>query len=464
LEIKFFESVIIKYLFTNQDARDTILPYLSPKIFSDFDLKEICKHILTFNETFKKFPTVSDMKLHIEKKELHDSFLECLNLDLTQFSDVSLLTEMESFIRKKLIWDVIADTAENLKEDKMNEISDCSDKLREAVSFTFNTEIGLDFFENGDRLYDALHEINKAIPTGLFYLDKILKGGLHEKTLTIFLGEVGLGKTATKCAIASNILLQNKNVLYITLEMSEEKISERIMANILDVKLDDLVLLSKDTFYQKFEAIRQSLKNKFIIKEYPTKSINSNNIRILLKELKVKKNFVPNVVFVDYLGIMNSNTTRKSENSYTEVKRISEELRGVAVEFPSAFVSSVQVNRDGVGDVDIDITNMSDSLGPAMTADVIIAITQSDEFIQAGKFSFIILKNRYGVKKKKTVIDVDYNYMRLTQKENKNTENKDEQQKPPITTSTIVDDASVMIINKMNLSKKENQKKVIDFT
>jgi len=227
-----------------------------------------------------------------------------------------------------------------------------------------------------------------------------------------------MGKTLVKCSLATNCLLQNKNVLYVTLEMSENKISERIMANLFDISMDDLKCVTRDKFNEKFQNFKKLLNNKLYIKEFPPSSINANHIRNLLKELKVKQKFIPDIIFIDYMELMIAIHSKKTDTPYHELKKISEEIRAIAVELEIPIVSAVQSNRKGFGKVEIDLTDISDSIGPAKTADVIIGITQSEEFRKMGKFSWMLLKNRYGINKRRIVVNVDYYKMRVYEDQN----------------------------------------------
>jgi hypothetical protein len=222
-----------------------------------------------------------------------------------------------------------------------------------------------------------------------------------------------LGKSLIKCSLATNSLLQNKNVLYLSLEMSEEKISERVLANLFDINLSDLKMLDKNKFMIKLQEHQQKLESNFYVVAYPPKSINANRIRNILKELQLKKKFVPDIIFVDYLGLMSPNATNKNSNTYSEQKTISEELRAIAVEFGMPIVSAVQTNRNGFGNAELDLTDIADSVGTVATADIIFGVTQTQEMRDAGRYSFLLLKNRYGENKKKRYIGVDYPKMRI---------------------------------------------------
>jgi len=456
----FFEKLLIKFLFHDTDVRERVMPFLSVNIFDNFENKEVAKHILSFQKKFDRFPTFPDLKLIIEQKEVYDRLFEIVNLDVSEYSNEHLLSVIEEFFKKKLAWTVVASVAESLKNDSMDKVSKAPDELREAIAFGFDTEIGLDFFNEMERMYNNLHDVDSVVSSGLKTLDKKIKRGFHEKSLTLFLAETNLGKTLIQCSFAVNAVLQNKNVLYITLEMSENKISERLIANLFDVNINDLTMLTKDKFKNKFESVKSKIQQHFIVKEYPTKSINANNIRNLVKELKLKKNFVPDIIFIDYIGIMNPIHTRKDENSYTELKRVSEETRGLAVELECPIVSAIQTNRKGYSSSDIDLTDVADSIGTAATADIIIGVTQSEEFRDSGKFSFIILKNRYGINRQKLVVSVDYNKMRVLD----NVDSTKDQPKESTKTINNVDSAASSVKTELKKDNIERKKKIIDFS
>lgn len=417
MDVTFFENIIIKLLFEDTNVREAVMPFLTVKVFSDPKNIAIAKSVLSFSNKYSKFPTQSEMKVFIEDPSVYEKLEGNLGIDISEFDTSFVTNEIEDFFRKKIILSEITSTTDWLTSDKMDKVSTAPDRIREALSFGFNTEIGLDFLSSEDRLYEFLHSKDKVIPTGIPIFDKVIDGGFHEKSLTLFMAETNLGKSLIMASLAVNALMQNKNVLYVTCEMSEDKISERLMANVFDVAVDDLKMLTRDKFHTKFEKIRGMVNNKFFVKEYPPRSINVGHIRNLLRELKNKKSFVPDVVFIDYIGIMLPIMERKEDNTYVEAKRISEEVRGLAVETGLPIISAVQTNRKGFGDAEIDLTDISDSIGTAATADVIIGVTQSQEFRSMGKYSWIVLKNRYGINKRKVVVSVDYYKMRIYQDE-----------------------------------------------
>lgn len=414
----FFEKVLLKFLFTDKEIRDKVLPFLKPSIFDDPLNINIIKKTLFLFSKYDKFPTISEMKISLDDEKTFNRFFnDIIDIDISDYNNEFLLSEIESFFKKKMIANLCADTTIGL-QNEVEKLNDVPDKFREVLSFGFDTEIGLDLLNESERLYESLHNRDKVISTGISNLDKMIEGGFHEKSLSLFLAASNVGKTLMMCSLATNAILQNKNVLYVTCEMSEEKISERILANMMDIDIDNLIGLSKKDFIQKIEKFSSQIKNKLIVKEYPTKSINTNHLRNLLKELKLKKGFVPDIMFIDYIGIMNSIHNRKTDNSYSEVKRISEEVRGLAVETKIPTISALQGNRSSFGGSEIELDQVADSIGTVQTADLIIGISQSEEFKQMGKFSLIVLKNRYGINNRKITVNVNYYKMRVYEDEN----------------------------------------------
>jgi replicative DNA helicase len=449
-----FEKIILKILFENKDIRDKILPFLDGKIFDDFNHKEIVKSILVFEQKFSKFPSISDMKLGIDNQEVYKSLVDIVNLNLQEFSSDSLIGEVEDFFKKKLIWNVTADIVENLKDDKISKISMAPESLRQALAFNFNTNIGFNLLEDYDRYYDYIHGNDSVIPTGLSNLDSVIGGGIHPKTLTIFVASANVGKTIFKCSIAANMLMQNKNVLYITLEMSEEMIAERIYQNIFDFSKEDLTVLTREKFNIKIDSIKKKLKNSLFIKEYPNKGANVNTIKNLLKELEIKKKFIPHCIFIDYIGILAPIYMLKSDNSYTEGKRVSEEVRGLGVDKNTGMVSSWQGNRSSFDEVITSMSDMADSIGPAATGDVIMGISQTEEMRAANRFGGILLKNRYGINKVKLSFDITYDKMRVT-----NPDKEEDNKKEPSSLKKAID----LTANEIKKESDNEKKRIISF-
>ncbi len=457
-----FEQVLLKLLFVDEKVRDKVIPFLSPVVFDDKKHMNISKHILQFVEKYNYFPKVSEMKVDLEDEETFNRLMEIINLDISEYSDEFILDIIEDFLRKKLIHNINVDIAMALSNDKMDDVKKTPDKLREAIAFSFDNKVGLDLLNDEDAVFEALHNKDKVIPSGITDLDKIIEGGFHEKTLTLFLAATNKGKSLIMSSLAVDSLLQNKNVLYITCEMSETKVSERLLANLFDVDIYDLKTLQKSDFHFNYDKIKSLVHKKFIIKEYPTKTINTNHIRNLLKELEVRKKFIPDIIYVDYIGIMNATYNNKGDNTYTELKRISEEVRAIAGDYGMPIVSAIQTNRQGLEETELDMTNIADSIGIAATADIIVGVVQTDELRNLGKFIWQVIKNRYGINKQNIHILVDYCKMRVSNDPNSpshgmsGTLNKNDNK-------STVNQAVQETVNVLNKDTTDKFKKIINF-
>lgn len=447
-----FEKILIQYMFKDADVRDKLLPFLTVDVFELDECIDIVKQVLKHQEKYQTFPSTSDMKIRLESK--WSSFSEILNIDTSEYDSQFILDQLEEFFRGRLAKDAILEAQRGLEEDD-DALYAAPDKLREALSFTFNTNVGLNIVSDVDRMYSALHDKDKVVASGIKSVDRLIEGGFHEKSLTLLLGQANIGKSLILCSLATNSLLQNKNVLYISLEMSEEKISERILANMFDIDLPDLKMLSKDKFYEKLNSSVANIDNNFYVISYPPKSVNSNRIRNILKELLTKKKFVPDIIYVDYLGIMSPNNAKKNSNSYNELKDISEELRAVAVEYSLPVVSAIQTNRQGFGSSDLDMTDIADSIGTAATADIIFGIVQTIEMREAGRYSFQLLKNRYGENSKKCPLGVNYPRMRVFDIEIDETK--------PKHLNAESDETENLVSNLLKRDKKAGQNKILKY-
>jgi len=411
-----FENVIMQLLFTDKDLRERILPYLRFSIFELVENVEITKFIKKFLDKYKRFPTLKEVKLKIKKPDLYNHLKEVVMTDIGDIDQEIILGEVEEYIKQKSVMDVVYSIVEKVQNEETEDLNDAPNAIREALAFSFDNKVGLDIFseDDEDALYDFFHEHGFTVPSGLDTLDEITDGGFHEKSLTLFMAETNMGKSLIMTALATNNVLQGKNVLYVSYEMSEFKISERVIANAMDINIKDIKKLTKSKFKSMFHRMREKIKAKFVVKEYATKGGTVNHIRALVKELLLKKKFTPEVIYIDYIGIMASTFSSRSDNTYTEQKRITEEVRGLAVELGIPIVSAIQTNRGGMGNDELELSNASDSVGTVFTGDVIVAVTQSDELRQAGKYVFTIIKNRYGENKKRITVLVDYPKMRLS--------------------------------------------------
>lgn len=414
MDLSFCESVIIKFLFTNEKLRERTIHYIIPEIFDDYNNISIVKIVKDFYEKFEKFPTIGEMQIEIPTKEVYDKLIAILNIDLTEYSDEYLLNQCETFIRQKLTINHFAECSMQLKEAKFDEAQQYPDKIRESLSFSFNTELGLDFLDDEERIFAFLHNKETVVPFGLKFLDQNTKGGAHEKSLVLFLAETNLGKTLILSCLAAKNIQRNKKVLYITCEMSEDKISERVLANTWDYDINELDRIDKEYFHNRFIEMKQAIQGSLQIKEFPPSTINPNHIRNLLKEYEVKKKFKPDIIYLDYLELVKPIYIRKSDNSYSECKRCAEEVRAIAVDYKIPIISALQTNREGFGSAEITLKNTADSIGLAFTGDVIFSVTQPPELVDANQFRIKILKNRYGLNKLHGFVNVDKPKMRIS--------------------------------------------------
>jgi replicative DNA helicase len=285
------------------------------------------------------------------------------------------------------------------------------------LAVSFDTSIGHDFIEDAESRFEFYHRKEERLPFDIDYLNKITRGGLPRKTLNILLAGTGVGKTLAMCHFAASYMAAGKNVLYITMEMAEEKIAERIDANLLNVPLDELSVLPKDSYDKKMARLKEKTVGRLIVKEYPTSTAGAANFRHLLNELKIKKNFVPDVIFIDYLNICMSSRLKQGANvnSYTYIKAIAEELRGLAVEFNVPVISATQTTRSGFDSSDVGLTDTSESFGLPATADFMVALIATDELKALNQIMVKQLKNRYSDPEmyKRFVVGVDRPRMRL---------------------------------------------------
>jgi replicative DNA helicase len=328
-----------------------------------------------------------------------------------------LLELTEKFCQEKALHNAILESI-HILDEKTDKTKGAIPKiLSDALSVSFDPNIGHDYIEDASKRFDFYHQVEKRIPFDLDFFNRITKGGLPTKTLNVALAGTGVGKSLFMCHVAAGALSQNYNVLYITLEMAEEKIAERIDANLLNVKLDDLANLPKDTYERKISRIKENIKGKLIIKEYPTASAGSIHFRTLLNELAIKKNFKPDIVFIDYLNICASARLKHGANvnSYSYIKAIAEEIRGLAVEFKVPIVSATQTTRSGFTNTDPGLEDTSESFGLPATADFMFALITSEELEKLNHIMVKQLKNRYNdpTMNKRFVIGVDRSKMKL---------------------------------------------------
>ena len=420
------QQTILRNLLTNEEYTRKVLPFLAPEYFEGV-YKETFKEVAKFVQKFNKLPTMEAFKIEVDEggrmsEENYRQAMEMLpNIFTPEPENLDWLVEStEKFCQDRAVYNAVMEsiTVIDGKHPTLQK-NGIPDILSKALSVTFDTNIGHDYLENVDGRYDFYHEQEERVPFDLEYFNKITKGGLPNKTLNIALAGTGVGKSLFMCHVAANALIQGRNVLYITMEMAEERIAERIDANLLNIPIDQLENLSKDMFRDRVADVQRQTQGKLIIKEYPTGQAHTSHFRALLNELKLKKNFVPEMIFVDYLNICASSRMKGmggAINSYTYIKSIAEELRGLAVEFNVPIVSATQTTRSGYSNDDVGLEDTSESFGLPATADLMFALIANEELNNMGKMLVKQLKNRYNdpTTNSRFTIRVDRSKMRLS--------------------------------------------------
>jgi replicative DNA helicase len=421
------EQTILRNLIYNEEYIRKVLPFLKDEYFSDLIERTIFKELSSFVSRYNTTPTIEAIGLAVKERrnltdaevEKSESYLQEIALSKGEESKIQWLIEKtESFCQERAIYNAVLESISILDgKDKTNDKGSIPKILSDALSVTFDNSIGHDYLENSDERYDFYHRKEERIPFDLDMFNKITKGGLPIKTLNIALAGTGVGKSLFMCHCAAGNMSMGRNVLYITMEMAEERIAERIDANLLNVTLDDLLDLPKETYDRKVASLKSKVTGKLIIKEYPTASASSLHFRTLLNELNLKKSFVPDIIYIDYLNICTSSRIKQGSNinSYTYVKSIAEELRGLAVEFGVPIVSATQTTRSGYGSSDPGLEDTSESFGLPATADMMFALITSEELEGLGQIMVKQLKNRYTDPSqfKRFVVGIDKPKMRL---------------------------------------------------
>jgi replicative DNA helicase len=414
-------------LIYNEEYVRKVLPFIRPDYFSDNAEKIVFKEIFEFINQYKNPPTHEALVINFtEKKTLTEpqvqEAIELLNkvhLDKDEPTETQWLIEQtEKFCQDKAIYNAIMESVSILdsKSEKRTK-GEIPQLLSDALGVSFDNNIGHDYTQDFDSRYDSYHKVESRIRFDLDLFNKITKGGLPIKTLNIALAGTGVGKSLFMCHVAAGNLSQGQNVLYITMEMAEEKIAERIDANLLNIDLDELRTISKEDYTRKFSALKAKTQGKLIIKEYPTAGASALHFRALLNDLALKKNFRPDIIFIDYLNICCSARIKPGANvnSYSYIKAIAEELRGLAVEFCVPIVSATQTTRSGFSNSDPGLEDTSESFGLPATADFMFALVSNEELEALNQILVKQLKNRYGDPNlyKRFVLGIDRAKMRL---------------------------------------------------
>lgn len=419
-----FEKMIFSNLIFNEEFGRKTLPFIHKEYFQDTSEKIVYDLIDSYVKKYNSFPTKEAMFIDLSNKDgLNEDLFNRTKEYISSIESVDIdfqwmIDKTEKFCQEKAIYNAIMKSIQIIDDKNESQDKGAIPKiLSDAIAVSFDNHIGHDFIEDADSRFEFYQKKETRIPFDLDYMNKITKGGLPSKTLNIVLAGTGVGKSLFMCHCAASNLLMGQNVLYITMEMAEERIAERIDSNLLDIPVDELMTIPKTFYDKKLEKVKGKVKGKLIIKEYPTACAGSANFRHLLNELKIKRNFVPDIIYIDYLNICISSRLKytSSVNSYTLVKAIAEELRGLAVEFNVPIVSATQTTRSGYKSSDIELTDTSESFGLPATADLMIAIQTSEDLEQLNQLMVKQLKNRYSdpSQNKKFVIGIDRPKMRL---------------------------------------------------
>ncbi len=418
------EFLILRSLLHNEEYLRKALPFLKDEYFEDEDQKVVYQEILSFTSEYNELPTKEVLSIEVEKrKDINEDQFKKITHLISHLDDEPaefdwLLNTTEKWCRERAIYLALVESigiADGQSKDKTPDA--IPSILSDALAVSFDNHVGHDYLEDYLERYEAYNRKENRIPFDLEYFNKVTKGGLPNKTLNIALAGTGVGKSLFMCHMAASVLLQNKNVLYITMEMAEEKIAERIDANLLNVNIQEVAELPKQMFETKVNNLAKKTQGTLIIKEYPTASAHSGHFTSLLNELALKKSFKPDIIFIDYLNICASSRYRggSNVNSYTVIKSIAEELRGLAVEANVPIVSATQTTRSGYGSSDVELTDTSESFGLPATADLMFALISTDELEGLGQILVKQLKNRYNDANvyKRFVIGIDRAKMRL---------------------------------------------------
>ena len=419
------ETLILGSLLHNEEYTRKVLPFLEEEYFDSLENKLIYRTIDTYIKDYNSIPTKDALRLSLEESRSvsQEQFdVICNTVDELSYDEKNsedwLLDKTETFCQDKALYNAIRTSIGVMdSNDSKLDKGSIPKLLQDALGVSFDNSVGHDFLENVDERYEFYHHKEARLEFDIDLLNTVTKGGLPRKSLNIILAGTGVGKSLAMCHFAASNFMHGKNVLYITMEMAEERIAERIDANLLDASIDEIHTMPKDVFEKKINRLKSKTTGKLIIKEYPTASAGSGHFRHLLNELKLKKNITPDIIYIDYLNICTSSRIKANAmaNSYTLIKSIAEELRGLAVEFNVPIVSATQTTRSGFSSSDVGLEDTSESFGLPATADFMVALIATEELEQLGQIMIKQLKNRWGDpnSNKRFVIGIDRSRMRF---------------------------------------------------
>ena len=419
------EQTIIKNIITNENFMRKVLPFIRPDYFEG-TYQKLFKEVAKFVQKYNKLPTAEAFKVELDQSDnlTDEQYRHAVEIIPQLFDGEAsdqqwLLDTAEKWCQDRALYNAVMESI-TIIDGKHQSLTKNAlpDILTKALGVSFDTNIGHDYIDNMNERYEFYHRDEERLPFDLDLFNKVTKGGLPNKTLNVCLAGTGVGKSLFMCHCAAANLSDGKNVLYLTMEMAEERIAERIDANLLDIPIDQIENLSKTMFAERVQNISKRTNGKLIIKEYPTGQANAAHFRALLNELKLKRSFEPHIIYIDYLNICASSRMKGmggAINSYNYIKAIAEELRGLAVEFDLPIVTATQTTRSGYGNTDVGLEDTSESFGLPATADLMFALISTEELEGMGQIAVKQLKNRYNdpTYKKRFVIGVDRSKMKL---------------------------------------------------
>jgi replicative DNA helicase len=418
------ETKILSNLVYNEEFCRKVAPFISPDYFQDRAEKILAEEILQFFGEYNKPPTKEVLLIESNQRtDISQEELKYLNESINSLSDEPtndewLIEHSEKFCKDRAVYNAIMSAIKIIDgRDKHNAQDSIPNILSDALGVSFDKNVGHDYLDDAQSRFEFYHKKEDKVSFDLDLMNKITAGGLSRKSLNVCLAGTGAGKTLFMCHLASSTLMQGKNVLYITMEMAEERIAERVDANLMNLDMDELKVIDRKTFDNRLNKIAMKTRGKFIVKEYPTAGAHSGNFRALLEELKVKREFEPDLLIIDYLNICASSRLKMgaSVNSYTYIKSIAEELRGLAVEYNVPIMTATQVTRGGYNSSDVELTDTSESFGLPATADLMFALIRTEELDELNQVMIKQLKNRYNDPSyyKRFVLGIDRPKMKL---------------------------------------------------
>ena len=417
-------QTILSNLIHNETYSRKVIPFIKLEYFTDHYEKVISQEIINFYEQYNSAITLDILAIQISNRsELRDNQLQDIEKYINELTfktdnEQWLYDNTEKFCKNRAVINAIIDAYDIVEGKHKDKTEDAIPSLlSDALAVSFDSSVGHDYLEDYQERYDFYHRVEEKIPFDLDIFNKITKGGLSKKTLNIILAGTAVGKSLFMCHVAASSLLQNKNVLYITMEMAEERIAERIDANLLNMNMNEMATVDLPTYNNRINKLIKKTSGKLIVKQYPTSTAHSGHFKALLEELKIKRNFKPDMIIIDYLNICCSSRIKNGAgvNSYTYVKSIAEELRGLAVEYDVPLLSATQTTRGGFGNTDVELTDTSESFGLPATADMMFALIATEELENLNQIMVKQLKNRYADPGyyKRFVIGVDRSRMKL---------------------------------------------------